>query len=236
MLVSHKHKFIFLRPRKTASTSVEAYFEKFCLPATADTTVKHNRRHSITQVGIVTPRGLENAKIKCAKLGWRNHMIARNVKQKLTTEQWKTYFKFSIVRNPFDKLISWYYFMPHRYNANYRSKGTNLKQERRNFNKWVQSEYCKIFLAKEQKIISVKGKYCLDGVIRLEHLEKDIKNVCKTLDLPIDLTRLKNFKSNVKPNNFTPAQLYTKKSIELVNKLCANYMKKFKYSFPEKKA
>jgi len=32
VLVSHTHEFIFMKTHKTASTSVEMFFERFCVP------------------------------------------------------------------------------------------------------------------------------------------------------------------------------------------------------------
>jgi len=42
MLVSHRKKFIYTKTAKTAGTSVESYFEPFCLPE-GDWKLEHTR-------------------------------------------------------------------------------------------------------------------------------------------------------------------------------------------------
>ncbi len=43
MLVSHRHQFIYTKTHKTASTSVEAYFERFCFPPGDAFILQHHR-------------------------------------------------------------------------------------------------------------------------------------------------------------------------------------------------
>ena len=51
MLISHKYKFIYLKTIKTASTSVEAYFERFCMPEN-DYELSHDREVYESNFGV----------------------------------------------------------------------------------------------------------------------------------------------------------------------------------------
>lgn len=102
-LVSHSKRFIFLKTHKTAGTSVEVALEPLCLPAGAESGA-HYRGESVTETGIVGARG------KAAEgATWRNHMSARRVRSQLPRDQWRGYLKFTVVRNPYDRLVSMFH-------------------------------------------------------------------------------------------------------------------------------
>jgi chondroitin 4-sulfotransferase 11 len=74
MLISHKHKFIFIHIQKTAGTSISSALEQFC-------------EESYPSI---------------------KHWNARKIKEKFGAGVWDEYFKFSFVRNPYERLLSWY--------------------------------------------------------------------------------------------------------------------------------
>ena len=51
MLVSHRYKFIYTKTRKTAGSSVESYFEPFCMPH-GEWTQRHLGEEYVSDVGI----------------------------------------------------------------------------------------------------------------------------------------------------------------------------------------
>jgi len=62
----------------------------------------HARDEYESPAGIVGFRGKDtpqNAK-------WQSHMPAEEIRNQLGDEVWNSYFKFCVVRNPFDKCIS----------------------------------------------------------------------------------------------------------------------------------
>ncbi len=87
MLLSHEHRFIYIKTVKTAGTSVEAALEPYCTD------------------GIVGRRG-DGA--RGAK--WFHHMPARKIRAQLPREVWRGYLKVCNIRNPWDKAVSWFHF------------------------------------------------------------------------------------------------------------------------------
>lgn len=100
MLISHRNKFIFTKTAKTAGTSIELYFEPYCMPE-GSWSPSHARDEYIGDTGIIGYRGT-NPKGRT----WFNHMSARRIRQLVGDDVWNSYYKFSIIRNPFDRLVS----------------------------------------------------------------------------------------------------------------------------------
>ena len=104
MLVSHRKHFIYTKTAKTASTSVETYFEPLCL-APGRWTFQHARDETVTDEGIIGYRGADTDGKR-----WFNHMSCEVIRAQLGASRWDDYFKFAVIRDPFDKLLSGYFF------------------------------------------------------------------------------------------------------------------------------
>jgi hypothetical protein len=92
MPVCHERSFVFVHVPKTGGTSLrqamhDAHLE---LEWEGETTVDHQRRY-----GIFRP--------------WLHHIGASDLRRILGPSIWTTYFKFSFVRNPWDRLVSVYH-------------------------------------------------------------------------------------------------------------------------------
>ncbi|MDZ4790855.1 MAG: sulfotransferase family 2 domain-containing protein [Hyphomicrobiales bacterium] len=121
MIVSHQHKFIFLKTRKTAGTSVECALSALCGPDDIITPV--SEQDEAKRQG----RGPQNWDVNfnphwkntLRAMGffqkgrkhrghYYNHMTAAEVRDQLGSDVWGRYFKFAISRNPWDRQVSFY--------------------------------------------------------------------------------------------------------------------------------
>ncbi len=222
MLVSHSHKFIYTKTSKTGGTSVEVYFERFCMPE-GDWTFKDGRDEYISESGIIGFRG--SSKDKHKKYKWWNHMPASLIKERIGEEIWASYFKFCVVRNPYEKAISHFYFFGQK---NPPVQVNNLKNEQELFESWLQSS--QPVINKDKYMID--EKFCLDDVIRYETLTTDLERICIQLNITWDPTLLPTLKKGIRPQNATVENLYTKKSRKLVESLYRFELDYFGYTFP----
>ena len=95
-MISHKHRCIFVHIPRTGGTSIE------------DIIWPGARTETELWMGFVEP--MRNR----YQTGGLQHLLARQIRTDVGAETFDAYFKFSVVRNPWDKVISQYSFMRQR--------------------------------------------------------------------------------------------------------------------------
>lgn len=219
MLVSHRHRFVYTKTRKTAGTSVESYFEPYCM-APGEWSLSHERSLYETAHGIVGQRGGGNAR----EQRWWNHMPAATIREQLGRQRWESYFKFCVVRNPFDMVISLFYFR--------RQSGllpTSELGDAEQFRAWLLSAP----LTSDRPIYCLDGVPCMDYFVRYERLSEDLSAVCSRLGLPWQPERLPTFKKGLRPEAARPERLHNAATRERVQQAFAAELEQFGYCFEQ---
>ncbi len=188
MIISHKHKFIFIKTRKTAGTSVEYNLAKYLGPN--DIITPSIQADYLSQNFIKdTKISFFFSKLKLSKLSnlfkdrFTDHIHAIQIKKKIDKKLFNNYFKFCVEREPVDKTIS-YYFM--RKN----SKNSNEKRKNMSWDDFVKKKRFPV----DTNFYTDGKKLLVDKIIKFEDLD---------IDLPILLNNLgvKNFKIEKSVNN-----------------------------------
>lgn len=221
MLVSHRKQFIFLKTTKTAGTSVESYFEPYCMPD-GEWQQEHSREEYVSEAGIIGYRG-PNSKGK----QFFNHISASALQAMLPAEVWQEYFKFTIVRDPFDKQISAFHFFALRSNPSINNhKYDDVVQQ---FRAWLIQT--KGIYDGDKYLIN--GNFVLDDYIKYESLLADLARVGDILGMPFVPERLPNFKSGFRPqNSHAISDYYDQQCLDIVTKRYEFELDKFGYSVP----
>jgi hypothetical protein len=202
MIISHRHKFIFLKTKKTAGTSIELALSALCGPddvitplTTIDEALREGkrgarnwRRHGWWG----SPRPLWKRrflKFTAEDYGFYNHMPAVEAKTLIDDEQaWRSYFKFAFDRNPWDRQVSFYHHRYRREAAPPPFASFIHKDRRARINNY--------------EIYSIEGDVAVDFVGRFETLEQDLKHALAQVGLTLDapLPRAKTtFRKDDKP-------------------------------------
>jgi hypothetical protein len=93
---------------------------------------------------------------------------------------WDKYYKFSVVRNPWDRVVSMYIYFKHYVKS--------IKQK--NFSDWLTFAFVeKKFniwggLGSQYDFLAIDGSIDLDYLLRFENLNSDFDKLCKNLDIP----------------------------------------------------
>jgi hypothetical protein len=121
MLVSHKHRFIFVKTRKTAGTSVEIALSPHLGPDDIVTPLRFDGEEDLrreaggsgpqnTRIPLRRWRTYEcYLRVRTGKVEFYDHMPAKRI-NRLLPREWKDYYSFAVERNPYDISISAYYF------------------------------------------------------------------------------------------------------------------------------
>lgn len=184
MIISHKHKFIFIKTEKSAGTSIEAALSCFCgdsdiiTPLVPEDEEKRKSISGKTANNYYVPfrkyslRNWGKLLIKGSRSKFYNHITAREIKQFVDKKVWDTYFKFCFERNPWDKVISWYYW---RYKTEPRPSITEFIDS---------GEAAKV---SAYPLYTINDKIVVDKVFLFENMTKELEEISSSLSLPKQL-------------------------------------------------
>jgi len=215
MLISHRKKFIYLKTGKTASTSVEVYFEKYCKHE-GEWSFSHARDEYVSDAGIIGYRGTP---VEGKQPEWFNHMNARMVRDKVDSSTWNDYFKFCVIRNPYDKIVSLFFYL--NQGKEWKSQEDTIK----GFRWFVQNAQ----LVQDKDIFTIDGKLIVDHTIRFETLPDSIKEVCTKLDLPYEPDALPKLKVSQTRLGIPLADYYDDATVQAVKNAYAFELETFGY-------
>ena len=231
MLISHRHHFIYTKTSKTASTSVESYFEPFCMPDDDSWQISHSRDTVESEAGIIGYRGSNSRGQK-----WHGHMAAEKIKEQIGDDIWGQYFKFCVIRDPFDKAVSAFHFAEYMQDQRSGLAKLFVKIKRfirgasaeKRFKKWV----ARSRFRDDRNKYMINNEVCVDYFIRYEELEKGIRDVCEKLGLPIELERLPKFKAGIRPQDRNLTSYYDKATAKRIAKQFSWEIETFGYTSP----
>ena len=84
---------------------MEIFFEPFCVEHEGEYQPKHDTGEIVTSAGVVGFRGADKGNSR-----YYDHMSGSEVRALMGVERWHEYFKFTTIRNPFEKLVSGFYW------------------------------------------------------------------------------------------------------------------------------
>ncbi|QNJ96715.1 sulfotransferase family 2 domain-containing protein [Constantimarinum furrinae] len=177
-MISHEHKCIFIHIPKTAGTSILSFFYP-------NITFKTGKPDYDRLFGWCPER--------------RIHMQHATSKTLLETglisqEVWNTYFKFTFVRNPWDKSYSDYIWMQKF--AGVKGSFKNYIEKEKEFKSILTDNsnhsYLGDHLMPQSEFFDLDGKYALDYVGRFENFSQDISTIMKKLDIAQDFNKYEN--------------------------------------------
>lgn len=118
---------------------------------------------------------------------FNKHATCTKLSRDLPPEIWDSYFKFAVVRNPYDTLQSWYFYRQREDLANPKHPRHNLYTGNISFDEFVETFSQKHIMLNQiywTAPPALGGENQLDFVCRYENLAADFGEVCRRLDIP----------------------------------------------------
>ena len=245
MIISFSKKFIYLRTVKVASTSLEIYLSQFCNRNDVLSPLFDEEEKLKTKLKLPNKR---NYQLKKFSLSLKNilkfnfyssvnlydHSTIKKILKTTIKYKIKDYFIFSFVRNPYDWIVSFFWWDLYSYKKNNIRNINKMDKDQilGKFKKFLRDE-CKNFFERNKKIIS--SDEVKIHIYKLENLKESIKLIKKKI-------KLRNEKINI--DKIKVNKLKIKKKLIKIDKYdqdlifnCSSYFfSRFNYSkrLPEK--
>ncbi len=228
MIINHKYKFIFLKTRKTAGTSIEIALSQFCDTNDIITPIVIEDERTRQELGFRGPQNYNVPLRFYSKLNWLrllgswkrkqfvNHSTAHFIRENIGEEIWHNYFKFCFERNPFDKAISRYYW--------------STSEPRPEISDYLDSVPIK--LLSNWDIYTINDQIVVDFVGRYENLANDLAIVTDKLGLSHKL-RLPRAKGGYRVDRDHYSNVLNVQARARIELVCAKEIAAFDYRWNE---
>jgi hypothetical protein len=210
MLISDKHRFIFIHVYKNAGASITKALHPFAIDPWKHGLYKILQR----RMGISHPPSHPAYR-------YQSHIRAAELMEKIGRETYKSYFSFAVVRNPWSWQVSLY---------NYVLKATTHRQHELfksflTFDEYIEWRCTEEVRFQKDFIFSSDGEQLVDFIGRFERLDEDFATICSRIGISASLPRLNasTFKSY--------QSYYTEASKELLRKTFEPDITLFGYDF-----
>ena len=214
MIISHRHKFIFVHNYKVAGTSVRKALKPF------------GNKSFFSSSNSDKLKFLKGDYPKIYAKQFEHHVKATELKRRIPADIFDSYFKFGFVRNPWDQQVSLYKFMLKR-KTHHQHK---LISSMRDFDEYIEWRVNNdVHLQKE---FFYDGDNCLmDFIGKMENLGEDFSYICDKVGIESKLTHL-NASRSVSDKFIS---YYSQKTLDMVYEAYKEDIELFGYSKPELK-
>jgi hypothetical protein len=206
MIVSALHKFIFVAIPKTGTHSVRQALRQ------------HMGPQDIEQVGLFVKREFPIADLARLQHG---HLSLQQVRPYFPPEEFKAWFKFAFVRNPFDRFISYCAFMT-------RAAGQFEREPQGVMRHFIENPPRRHVLFEPQHsfVTDETGALLSDYIGRVEEMQASYDEICRRIAIPTAKLEKVNPSKRMEYRRYYDPEL-----ISGVAKLYARDLELFGYEF-----
>ncbi|EAU71497.1 hypothetical protein BL107_08189 [Synechococcus sp. BL107] len=155
------------------------------------------------------------------------HLLARQVRSEVGLEIFNSFYKFTIVRNPWDRIVSQFAYMQTRPDL-MDFIGMQPDTEFKAYLGLIQKKQHVQWMPQTDFILDQDGTLLVDKIGRLENIEKDSHEVFDILGVCREQT--KNFHAN-RSERKSIDHYYDQESIEMVGEIYSSDINYLNYSF-----
>ena len=217
MPIDHKRKLIFVHIPKTGGTSVDMLLTHNAGKKMAGEvwdlwgTPKPEHLEALGPKRPIDPSSGHRAKLL-------HHFSATHIKSIVEREVWNSYIKFSIVRNPWDRIVSYF-----EYGL---QTGGRIGTEGKTFKQWFYERdvipTCTPYLLEHEENLG------MNKIIRFENLVQDFSELCTMAAIPFVSSDFPHYKKTVRRHY---SEYYDDDMVAMVEHAAAVDIKLMKYKF-----
>ncbi len=232
MIISHKYKFIFIKTRKTAGSSIQIYLSEQCGEGDIVSTIDRperpyrprNYRGFYNPLPELMERNSAGGVMKTlgrfiALKKFQSHIKAREVRERVPKDIWEGYYKFTVERNPWDKVLSHYHFARKRYDR----YATDIS-----FDEYLRTADLPY---NYRKYTDLEGNIMVDRVVHYENLNEELGEVFGQLGVPFEGSLGAQEKSHYRKDRRPYQEVYTEEQKSLVAELFSTEIDLLGYKF-----
>jgi len=146
------------------------------------------------------------------------HLTARQIEQVIDEYRWRVYWKFAFVRNPYDRLVSWYLAI-HKHKGEWKSELDLHVLSCKTFEEFIKNPHPKVLITQFEKVIGC------DMYFKFEEYNEEVKDVARALKIPYE------YRKENESKEFDYRDYYTPELRRIVEERYKKDLEFFKYEY-----